>query len=303
MMNAKLLRESVSGTLDKKGKRWKGVLAVPGQGSSGYYSEEVLREYGPRALAPGAKAFVEHNPERPVRDMIGVYPDGAYYEEGVGLVGELEVFPHWSDFIEAVAPYTGLSIYMMGESDADGNVTALVPDRQNGVDLVSYPGLEGSELVEKLYESARKANSDDGSSTEGQPMDNSKEIITMMEISELAGKVDKLQESVDALTAAHTTLVEALKPVEAETPEVDLANVVEAAVEAGLPKESRDVVVESVKAGAAPEAAIAAQKALVESIRKSVEAAVEVAEPVAGRVVESGGTAAFNLTDLAKVVR
>jgi len=160
-MTQKLLRESAS-TLAKSGKRWKGILAQAGQGSSGFYTEEVLREYGPKALAPGAHAYVDHpteaNPTRSPKDLIGFYPDGAVYEEGVGLVGELEIFPHWADFVEAVAPHTGLSIYMMGESDDEGNVTSLLPDPQNSVDLVSYAGLKNSGLVEKLYESARAAS-------------------------------------------------------------------------------------------------------------------------------------------------
>jgi hypothetical protein len=300
-MSKTLFRESVSGDLTKKGNRWKGVLAVPGQGASGYYSEAVLQEYGPQALAPGAKAFVEHNPERPVRDMIGIYPDGAYYEEGVGLVGELEVFPHWREFVEAVAPHTGLSIYMMGESDDEGNVTALIPDRQNGVDLVSYPGLEGSQIIEKLYESA-VALSHDGTTPVVQPEIHSKE--NNMEIEALAAKVDALAESVTALVGSHAALVESLKPVEVPAEETDLAAVVEAAVEAGLPRESRDVVVESVKAGAKVDEAIASQKALVESIRKQVTEAVEATGAgVQGRIVESGGAAGFSLADLGKATR
>lgn len=299
-MSKTLFRESVSGDLTKKGNRWKGVLAVPGQGSSGYYSEDVLKEYGPQALAPGAKAFVEHNPDRPVRDMIGVYPDGAYYEEGVGLVGELDVFPHWREFVEAVAPHTGLSIYMMGESDDEGNVTALIPDRQNGVDLVSYPGLEGSKIIEKLYESA-VALSHDGTATAVQPEIHSKE--TNMEIEALAAKVDALAESVTALVGSHAALVESLKPVEPVAEETDLAAVVEAAVEAGLPRESRDVVVESVKAGVTVESAIASQKALVESIRKQVtEAADATGAGVQGRVVESGASNVFSFGKIAEVV-
>jgi hypothetical protein len=286
-MSKTLFRESVSGDLKKKGNRWKGVLAVPGQGSSGYYSEEVLREYGPKALAPGAKAFVEHNPERPVRDMIGVYPEGAYYEEGVGLVGELDVFPHWAEFIEAVAPHTGLSIYMMGEADDDGNIVSLFPDRQNGVDLVSYPGLEGSGIIEKLYESAKAASSHDGTTPVVTPEIHSKE--NKMEIEALAAKVDTLAESLSALLGKFDTLAESLKPVEVAAEETDLAAVVEAAVEAGLPRESRDVVVESVKAGAEPEKAIASQKALVESIRKQVAEASSAPVTAAGRVVEAAG--------------
>jgi hypothetical protein len=155
-MNTTFLRESSASNLERVGKRWRAVLAVPGEGSSGVYSEEVLREYGPQALAPGAKAFIGHDDARSPKDMIGVYPDGAKYVDEVGLVGELEVFPHWADFVEHVGPHAGLSIYMMGEVDENGQVTKLLPDRMNGVDLVSYPGLEGSGLVEKLYEQAKR---------------------------------------------------------------------------------------------------------------------------------------------------
>jgi len=155
-MSTVLFREATSGALERNGNRWRAVLAVPGQGSSGFYSEEVLKEYGPAALAPGAKAFIGHDDERSPKDMIGVYPDGAEYVDGVGLVGELDVFPHWKEFVEAVGPHAGLSIYMMGESDSNGNVTKLLPDSRNGVDLVSYPGLEGSGLVKKMYEAAKK---------------------------------------------------------------------------------------------------------------------------------------------------
>lgn len=297
-MTVKLLRESGSGTLSKNGKRWKGILAVPGKGSSGVYSEQVLREYGPKALAPGAKAFVEHNPERPVRDMIGVYPEGARYEEGVGLVGELEVFPHWEEFIAAVAPHAGLSIYMMGESDDEGNVTALIEDRQNGVDLVSYPGLEGSGLVEKLYESAKKmAESNNGASTD----DGRKpKVRNEMEISELATKVDAYKESVDALISKVDTLVESLKPVEPTEEVLDVAAVVEAVAEAALPKELRDEAVKAIiEGGADIKATIEGKQAIVESIRKQVEQSFEAAGAT-GRVVVTSENAT-SLIDLAGI--
>jgi len=191
-MSKTCLLESAS-TLTKSGARWSAVLAKPGQGSSGYYSEDVLREYGPKALAPGAKAFVNHDPERNPKDMIGTYPDGATYVEGVGLVGELEVFPHWQSFVETVGPHAGLSIYMMGESDEDGNITALLPDVQNGVDLVSYPGLEGSGLVEKLYESAKTARSEKTSVTSAQE--------------KKEGNMDEVLRAVEALSTKFDTFV------------------------------------------------------------------------------------------------
>lgn len=267
----KLLIEASGESPVKVGNRWRGVLAKPGQGSSGFFSEDVLREFGPKALAPGAKAFIDHKEDRSTRDMIGVYPDGAHYEEGVGLVGELEVFPHWKDFVEAVGPHAGLSIYMKGEVDKDDNVISLLPDRMNGVDLVSYPGLEGSGLVEKLYESAHKASGNpeqNGTATAASRVEENKEQ-SPMEISELAEKVDALAESIQALVGVVTPLAESLKPE--EKPEVDVAAAVESAIdratESEIPKELRGPIIEAAKAGADVDAVISEQKAIVEAIK------------------------------------
>lgn len=157
----KELIEAAAAALAKSGNRWKVICAVPGKGSSGTYSESVLREFGPAALPAGAKSYINHDGKRDPRDLLGHFPEGASYEEGVGLVAELEVLPHYRELVEAVAPHTGMSIYMQGESDDDGNVTALIPSRLNSVDLVGYPGLEGSGIVERLYEAAREAASNE----------------------------------------------------------------------------------------------------------------------------------------------
>lgn len=151
------LIEAAASTLAKKGNRWKVIVAVPGKGSSGTYSESVLREYGPAALPAGSKSYINHDPKRDPRDLLGFFPEGARYEDGVGLVSELEVLPHYQDLVEAVAPHTGLSIYMQGEKDEEDNVTALLPSRLNSADLVGYAGLEGSGIAEKLYEAAKRA--------------------------------------------------------------------------------------------------------------------------------------------------
>ncbi len=290
-------------------------IITEGKGSSGVYSRELLENY--KDVFAGRPMFLNHPKdaskpwERDVRDIAGrISPQVEYaVEDGVAaLYADVSVDARWRDFIAEYADVIGVSIYASGEGREENGEYIVESfdgdDPYTSVDWVVAAGRGGR--VERMLESYRQieasaTEADDGSSTEGQPKDNSKEIT--MEISELAGKVDKVLEALTALTEAHTTLAEALKPAEVETPEVDLASVVESAVEAGLPKESRDVVVESVKAGAAPEAAIAAQKALVESIRRQVEAAVEVAEPVAGRVVESGQQGGFSLAQLGKVTR
>jgi uncharacterized protein (DUF2267 family) len=122
----------------------------------------MLKEYGPQAFKKGTHSYVDHprNEEdiRSPKNLIGVLAKDASYEEGVGLVGELSIMPHWKEFVEAVAPHTGLSIYAMGEGEYndDGEVVVenLVPHVQNSVDLVSYPGRPGSKLADKLYEAA-----------------------------------------------------------------------------------------------------------------------------------------------------
>lgn len=275
-MTTKLLQEASSAAPTKVGNRWRGILAVPGQGSSGFYSEHVLREYGPKAIAPGAKAFINHDPERNPRDMIGIYPDGAHYEEGVGLVGDLEVFPHWKEFVETVGPHAALSIYMMGESDDEGNITALLPDRQNGIDLVSYAGLEGSGLVAKLYESAHKtsATAEPGSAPAASRTEKKENLLDPKDFEE---RMARIEESLAALLPAVTALVESLKP--AEKPDVDVAAAaVEAdrkATEAGIPVELRTAIVEAAKSGGDVDAALAESKRVVESVKASVIAEAE----------------------------
>lgn len=279
-MSAKLLKESVSEPLVKSGNRWRAVLAVPGQGSSGFYSEEVLREYGPKALSPGAHAYVDHpskeKPGRSPKDLIGTYPEGAVYEDGVGMVGELEVLPHWKAFVEAVAPHTGLSIYMMGESDEDGNVTALLPDRQNTVDLVSYAGLENSGLVEKLYESARSFDEDS----------NKPDTKTVSEKEgKMEEKLDKLLDLFSAFITESKTNAQAQVQAEVDATAVERAKA------------------EAVEAYAKAEAAISDAELLpsqVESLRAAalrgedivvrIEEAKKIKDEVKASLMESAGT-------------
>ena len=158
---SKLLTESGSAPV-KSGNLWRAVLITPGKGSSGIYTERMLRESGPKAFVKGTHSYVDHPRDegdtRSPKNLIGVLAEDAHYEDGVGLVAELSIMPHWREFVEAVAPHTGLSIYAMGEGDRneDGDVVVetLMPHVQNSVDLVSYPGRSGSKLAQKLYEAA-----------------------------------------------------------------------------------------------------------------------------------------------------
>jgi len=147
----------------KVGNNWRAILITPGKGSSGIYTESMLKEYGAQAFPKGTHSYVDHprgeDDVRSPKNLMGVLAEDAYYEAGVGLVAELTVMPHWKEFVESVAPHTGLSIYAMGEGsyndDKELIVENLIPHMQNSVDLVAYPGRPGSKLSDKLYEAAR----------------------------------------------------------------------------------------------------------------------------------------------------
>lgn len=155
-MSETILRESVTEAPVKKGNRWRVIVAKPGQGSSGFYSEDLFRRDAHKIIAPGGQAFINHDDSRNPKDMLGTYPEGSFWsEDDKAVVSELEVFSHWRAFVEEVGPHCGISLYAMGEADESGNVTSFIEDRLNGADLVARPGLVGSGLAEKLYESAK----------------------------------------------------------------------------------------------------------------------------------------------------
>lgn len=254
----KELIEAAASALAKSGNRWKVICAVPGKGSSGTYSESVLRDFGPAALPAGSKSYINHDGKRDPRDLLGHFPEGASYEEGVGLVAELEVLPHYKELVEAVAPHTGMSIYMQGESDDEGNVTALIPSRLNSVDLVGYPGLEGSGIVERLYEAARDAA----------PI----EPAVIVAEEEKETNMEKVLEAIEALA-------ESLKPVVAFVSEAATKRAEDAQAE--VDQTAVDAAVESALAGYEEKvAAIEAAELLapqVEALKVEARKGVDVA--------------------------
>jgi|SRR5690625_3286924 len=250
-MSTKLiLTEAVKAPTKKKNGRWLVTVAVPGQGSSGYYSEELLREQGPRALHPGAQSFITHDSTRNPKDMIGVFPDGGFWNaEERKLQAELEVFPHWQEFVEAVGPHSGMSLYMHGKSDEDGNVLELTPNEYNGCDLVSRPGLAGSGLDEKLYESLKaeaiaKAEEDENM----EELTKKVEALTDMFAQFVASQSPKKEDEV----SPEDLVAEALNAYQEAIDEIDKADLLPSQV-ADLrerAKEGKDVapLIESAKA-------------------------------------------------------
>lgn len=274
---AKLLEESTSVPVATGTKGlWRATLITPGQGSSGNWLEETVKRDGPHALKKGAKCFVTHNrlengePD-PFR-MWGVLAGDSFYEEGRGLVADIQVLPSWVDKVEEVAPHTALSVYLMGESDQNDNITAILDDPQNGVDMVAYPGREGSALVERLYESAKAISKENDPAAPAGDDTDKKGRLRMDP--ETKAAFAELNAKVDALTNANKA------EVQAEADDALIEKKVEEAVKAREAKAKEGLaLIESSKADLLPSHVTELTEAAIAG--KDVAGAVESAKKVA----------------------
>ena len=301
------LTESAVAPIKTESGNWRAVLITPGKGSSGVYTEAMLKESGPVAFPKGTHSYIDHPVQegevRSPKNLMGVLAEDAHYEDGVGLVAELQVMPHWKEFVEAVAPHTGLSIYAMGEGNYNEAgelvVESLAPHTQNSVDLVSYAGRPGSGLAEKLYESAIAAFVENGAATAETETENMEGTPDM---EELKAMVEELNAKFAALAETLTTPAEEpAEEVEAVDPVEVAAEVAEAVAEAALPAASRKAVYEAMKAGKPVEDAIVAQKELIESLKATLVESATPAVAVEETAVVTTVEAAPKLRDIINV--
>ncbi len=167
------IRESTAALTESKGK---GIFEVKiikeGWGSSGYYSKDLLKEYGPRTFCAGTVSFMNHPTEeefangRDVTKIGGKLISDAEYREdadGTGaLYAQMKVRPQWQEFVEEYADNIGLSIFASGdarEGEVNGRTGMLVEsfdyeDPYRSVDFVVAAGAGGK--VERMVESAQK---------------------------------------------------------------------------------------------------------------------------------------------------
>lgn len=160
-----------AGTLTRtKAGHMKLVLITPGKGSSGNYSEEVLRQAeADGVFGAGTLSFIDHatdgqeweRPEGSIKDLAGVLTEDAHWDdEAGGLVAEAKIFEHWRPVIESMHESVGVSIRASGEVEESAtgrNITKLVEARS--VDFVTRPGRGGRVL--SLLESQRPTTLDE----------------------------------------------------------------------------------------------------------------------------------------------
>lgn len=268
---------------------WPIRIITEGKGSSGIYSRELLEKH--KDVFANRPMFGNHpvDPNKPhqrspfeMKAKLGPVIEYREVDGIAGLYGEAIVDEEVDRFLEKFAEQVAVSIFASGEGTENEDGDYVVEsfdgsDPYTSVDFVVAAGRGGG--VERVIE-AYRALENGTAPAAGRTNENKEQ--TSMEIEELAAKVDTLVEAFTALTGVLTPLAESLKPEEA--PEVDVAAVVEAAIdkatEAGLPKELRAPVIEAAKTGGDIDAAITGQKAIVDAVKASF---TELEESLEGR--------------------
>lgn len=139
----------------------------PGWGSSGYYSEEMLKRDAPKAFPKGTHMYLDHpteseeieRPERSVKDLAAQFTEDARWDPARGAaVAEATLFDGHRDELAAKKEAIGVSIRARGASEhgeAEGKHGTIITELTEGisVDFVTKAGRGGK--IGELLESAR----------------------------------------------------------------------------------------------------------------------------------------------------
>lgn len=147
------------------GKRMQLRIITPGWGSSGFYSEAMLKDAAARGVfTEGSHLYANHptaeeaetRPERSIRDLAAALVTPGRWE-GDGIYAEAEVFPPWQDVLAAMKDHIGVSIRARGfaeHGEAEGREGPIISNLSElqSVDFVTRPGRGGA--ITALLESA-----------------------------------------------------------------------------------------------------------------------------------------------------
>ena len=263
-MTKTLLESGVLGAVT--GKRvWNARLIASGVSLNGkYYSGEMLESTGSAAFPVGTLVHADHQtwgeaydrPEKSVKTIIGAIATKPKLDtvDGVeGLYANVEFTEEWAPRVEQIAPFVGLSIstqYIADETAEreDGVVTvaALVPFPTNSVDLVTVPGAKGK-LLRALESFSKPPN-----------VEKVKKAMTAEEIEALATALaNKLSVTNDDVS---------------EKDSVDVEEVAEAMITAGLPKPAREAAIRRIRRGESVKDAIAGEENYMKSLSEALKA-------------------------------
>ena len=263
-MTKTLLESGVLGAVT--GKRvWNARLIASGVSLNGkYYSGEMLESTGSAAFPVGTLVHADHQtwveaydrPEKSVKTIIGAIATEPKLDtvDGVeGLYANVEFTEEWAPLVEQIAPFVGLSIsakYFADETaereDGVETVAAFVPFPTNSVDLVTVPGAKGK-LLRALESFSKPPN-----------VEKVKKVMTAEEIEALATALaNKLSVTNDDVS---------------EKESVDVEEVAEAMIAAGLPKPAREAAFRRIRSGESVKEAIAGEENYMKSLSEALKA-------------------------------
>ena len=263
-MTKTLLESGALGAIT--GKRvWNARLIASGVSLNGkYYSGEMLESTGPAAFPVGTLIHADHQtwveaydrPEKSVNTIIGAIATEPKLDtvDGVeGLYANVEFTEEWAPRVEQIAPFVGLSVstqYIADETaereDGVETVAAFVPFPTNSVDLVTVPGAKGK-LLRALESFSKPPN-----------VEKVKKVMTAEEIEALATALaNKLSVTNDDVS---------------EKESVDVEEVAEAMITAGLPKPAREAAFRRIRSGESVKEAIAGEENYMKSLSEALKA-------------------------------
>ena len=263
-MTKTLLESGVLGAVT--GKRvWNARLIASGVSlNCKYYSSEMLESTGSAAFPVGTLVHADHQtwgeaydrPEKSVKTIIGAIATEPKLDtvDGVeGLYANVEFTEEWAPRVEQIAPFVGLSIstqYIADETaereDGVETVAAFVPFPTNSVDLVTVPGAKGK-LLRALESFSKPPN-----------VEKVKKVMTAEEI--------------DALATALANKLSVTNDDVSEKDSVDVEEVAEAMITAGLPKPAREAAFRRIRSGESVKEAIAGEENYMKSLSEALKA-------------------------------
>lgn len=238
-MKIRILEHGAIVAADKSSDTIKVRIIQEGQGSSGYYSRELLERDA--AVFTESLSYMNHplDPEkpwaRPLSDIAGEFVGETWFEESDGLgaiFGNFRPDPAHKAFIERYQKKLGVSIYALAESseDDDGNrivESFLGEDPYRSVDIVAAPGAGGR--FESVMENYRHSTE---SETERKDTKNVDEVIEKLNaISDtlaqfVSGKQVEAEATADAV-AVEAAVAEALTEYDERVEAIEAADILE----------------------------------------------------------------------------
>ena len=314
----KLITETSGGITSGAPGKFNIRVIRAGEGTSGYYTREVLSRDSAIAFPAGTKIFANHptateeydQPERDVNKIVGKTLEDAVYQDGE-VLAKVQFASWFLPVVEEFKDVLGMSIYAFAESefgtidDYSGNIiTKFLPagtPNQHSIDCVVSAGAGGA-ILERITESYKRKAQESGT----KPMaDSAKET----EEREGAAVTKEILEAIAAVESKLTAKFEALlatKTQEAQA-EVDADAIAEAKKEAVEQFDAQADLIAKADLLPAQESALKSALKRGEDITDRLEEAKTVAKEAAelgasrgDRVAETGRFVAGKVTENAE---